>query len=326
MNSGPDSRTTLTLIDEEIPFGAYQAIYHKLTKKTEERSKVYRDAFEITFEDIKNLNDRISQAIKQYSVKSSRCQVSHALRDDMSHEYSSFEKFKFANLSTRSCTKIINYEFDFLIIIDPEHPSAPEVAQRFKIDIKIDQDFIDKDDFNAPSFIRGMFIGRNIEFSIEYSDFSVSEAIYAIVDGWVRSLPKKDISDFNIMFLKIERYIRQYLPMFCRIAVYVAGIIGVSKTSSMKDGFILTITSIALSSLMFAISQILIDSFYSSLSLSRPMTNVCLTAGDIDRKSLVEKRGAFRANLAKFILLGIFLNIVVCVFSSYIYDAIKSYL
>lgn len=51
--------TGLVISEDYIPVDAYQAIYHKLTKKTESISRQYKENYTITFDDICNLNQRI---------------------------------------------------------------------------------------------------------------------------------------------------------------------------------------------------------------------------------------------------------------------------
>ena len=133
------SGSELRLIGDEIPFGAYQAVYHKLTKRTETRRKTYADAYRISFGDINNLNSRLEQVIQQYAVKSKRCQVVHRLHEQGSTESSSFDQFRLRDQTTRCPTSLVSYEFDFLVILPAEVPEASEIAQRNNVKVIIDQ-------------------------------------------------------------------------------------------------------------------------------------------------------------------------------------------
>ena len=102
--AGDSASTQIAISADEIPFGAYQAIYHKLTRKVEKNVKYYTDSYTIAFSDVENLHQRIVQSLKQYQVKLNRCEISLAFKDHQHREHSSFEKFKMADCSIRSCT------------------------------------------------------------------------------------------------------------------------------------------------------------------------------------------------------------------------------
>ena len=317
--------STLVISGEDIPFGAYQAIYHKLTKKVEKRSKSYKDAFELNFSDIQNLNDRLNQLVKQFDVKSCRCQVSHALRDDTSREFSSFEKFKLADLSMRSRTRSLSYDFDFLIILKPEIPQASEVAQRFKIEIVFDQDFIEDEDYDAPHFIRGMFIGRNIQYLIEYSDYAVSESLSATVENWISSLPKKEPTELRKFLQKSERFSKIYLDSTCRTFIYLSGAYAISKSSDINWQITVVALSLGISSLMFMLCNTFVEKFYTAITAARPLTRIKLTVGDFDYDKNDEVREKKQTWIARFMFVGIFLTVALSILSNYLYDILKIY-
>lgn len=122
----------LTLVGDDIPFGAYQAVYHKLTKKTERNRKFFSGAYSIGFGDLENLHRRLLQSIQQYQVKAQRCEVTHAIRGESTRYHSSFEKFKFLGETSSGCTQRLSYEFDFLVILPPEVQEATEIAAKIQ--------------------------------------------------------------------------------------------------------------------------------------------------------------------------------------------------
>ncbi len=320
------NQSTLVIAGEDIPFGAYQAIYHKLTKRVEKRTKTYKDAYDVSYEDIHNLHQRLSQLLKQYSVRSNRCQITYDIKDDTSREHSSFEKFNMSDCSIRSCTKSLNYEFDFLIVLQAEVPEASEIAQRYTVSINIDQDFYENNDFDAPYFMRGMIYGKNINLSIEFSDYAVSQAIQAAVDGWIETLPKRESGKFLKFANILEKPVRNYSTSVIRILCFSMGVVAIYNSHSIKDGFILILSAMTLASLMTTISDGFVDNFYKNISNIRPMTYLTITQGDRDRKiSLLRKVESAKA-VSSFLLFGLVITITVSVFSNFIYDMIKYYL
>lgn len=94
-------RKGIVISEQDIPFSAYQAIYHKLTKKVEKLSREFKEPYEIRFEDIKNLDQRLNQLLAQYQVKGAKCEISHATKNGFSRTHSSFEKFQLSDSSAR---------------------------------------------------------------------------------------------------------------------------------------------------------------------------------------------------------------------------------
>lgn len=323
----PDENSAkLVISGDNIPFGAYQAIYHRLTKKVEQRKKTYRDAYTIKFSDIQNLHQRLVQVTQQYSVKSSRCQITHQLRDDTSREHSSFERFRISDCSVRSCTARIHYEFDFLVVLPPEVPEASEIAQRYTVSILLDQDFIDEDDFDAPYFVRGLMIGRNIQVVIEFSDYSVSQTLQATVDGWVGTLPTQSLGRFARMIFSLEKPARRFADTFVRSIVLFVGAIGAYKAVSFTDGLYIVLFSMALAFFLFSVVDGIVDKLYEQLSKIKPSTSLLITDGDRARASESSTKIRSTKGVISFLAIGIFASVAISVFSNYLYDAMKAYL
>lgn len=315
----------LVISGDDIPFGAYQAIYHKMTRKVEIRQKVYTDAYDINFGDIKNLHERLSQILKQFNVKSSRCQITHELKDDTSVDHSSFEKFCLFDGSTRSCTARINYELDFLIILPAEVEEAKEVVQRFKVNIRFDQDFPEDPNLDYPAFMRGIFFGKNVNVSIEYSDFSVSHSIQSTIDGWIDSLPTRKPNSFYKFLQKNESAIQSYIPISLSFFTISIGAIAASRIENLPVAIAIGIFSLAFGRLIEAMSFNLIVLFFRNASNLKPLTFLLVTTGDRDRhnnRSSVRKSMFVKTALAAA---GVLSTIAIGIFSNTIFEKFKAY-
>jgi hypothetical protein len=51
----------LIISGDRVPVAAYQAIYHKLTSKVEKISEIFEDAYEISMEDLIQLDTMLRQ-------------------------------------------------------------------------------------------------------------------------------------------------------------------------------------------------------------------------------------------------------------------------
>lgn len=323
IQNGDQSRSQLIIAGEDIPFGAYQAIYHSLTKKVERRTKSYKPAYDINFEDFFNLHTRLKQATQQYSVKSDRCQVTHQLSDETSREHSSFEKFKFSDISSRSCTTQIDYEFDFLVVLPAEIPEVAEVAQRYKVRVNISQEQIFEDD-EIPYFIRQIVRNRHLTCFIEFADYSVSQALQSVVDQWVDSLPQRSPSRLSKVFSSIEQPTRFYLPHFVRGLTLIGGSYTAYFSATIRESISTILIFLAFSGILSTFCSAFIDRAYDNKSKISPMTNIIVTQGDRDRIGKIKIKRTSRTIGLRFLFIGILLTVVLSVFSNFIYDSLKN--
>ncbi|MFT9382502.1 hypothetical protein, partial [Gluconobacter sp.] len=88
-----DNPGTLVISEGRVPHGAYQAIYHKLTKKVEKTEKKFKGNYNIGASDIIALNQKIEHLLVQYKVQGVRCEIPHVAKKSASNSFSSIEKF-----------------------------------------------------------------------------------------------------------------------------------------------------------------------------------------------------------------------------------------
>ncbi|GGD59886.1 hypothetical protein GRI62_00500 [Erythrobacter arachoides] len=174
---------------ENIPFGAYQAIYHKITKKTERIHQAYDHAYEIRISDLKEVHQQIAQAIQQYNKVGVDCEISHSLFKGQSRNYSSFERFEISDCSTRCVSNALAYELNFLVILPGQIPEAEEIPQRYKVVIRVQNGLKGEEESAVPLFIRFSPFDGAINATFEYADYAVMLALKSIIDKWVESLP-----------------------------------------------------------------------------------------------------------------------------------------
>ena len=312
----------LIISGRQIPFAAYQAIYHKITRKVERLSKNYEDGYRIDFANLKNLHERFEQIIQQYNVQGSRCQVSHSAKDGYSNTYSSFQKFEMANFDSADCTSKLHYEFDFLAILPSEVQQARDAAQRFKIEITFHQEFIDPEDPGVPYFFRDLPNIGNLKFELEYSDYAVATAIEATVTQWVGSLPKTKKGRAFAAAFRHELTVNNFFSPLLRLVPLAAGAIGLVRAEDLTAGAAASaiLFFLGLSLLAYTFGEFLVRAFYRTLRLFAPSPVILLTKGDRDRVGKIEdtKVGA-RAALGVIAVTGL-LAIAVNICSNWLYE------
>jgi len=311
----------LIIPTEKVPASAYQAIYHKLTNKVERLHEIFDEAFELAVSDIAQLHDMLCQTVRQYPVQGQSVTVSISFHKDERLESSSMERFRMLNFSTNKPTEVVEYKFDFYTILPVELPEAQDIVQRFKVTVKMDQDFMEEDEEGVPFFVRGMISGRNIRLSIEYSDYAVGRNLQVCVQDWVMALNKKPFPRVVTMMERHSDMITHMVPyVFGSAALFGAS--GLVFSDDVGASFRLLIQILAFSVLMIAAGKFLIVQFYRQVQMGKPLTFFTITHGDRTRRQKVMESRRLKYSIALFLLVTIVLGIVTNLFSSYIWEKV----
>ena len=179
----------IIISDELVPVAAYQAIYHKITKKTEVLGKSYIRPSIVKKTDIEHLHNLICQAVTQYKVQERSCEINVSIENDHNLEFSSFERFKLHSFSSNNSTEELSYKFDMLTVIPTEIDQVGDVAQRYIIRLLVGQN---TNEYRLRPYeaYRLYYKPENIDLSITYADYSTARALQSCIDGWVDSLER----------------------------------------------------------------------------------------------------------------------------------------
>ncbi|GBR38706.1 hypothetical protein AA101099_1306 [Neoasaia chiangmaiensis NBRC 101099] len=309
--------------DELIPFGAYQAIFHKITKKVDRINRIFNGGYTLKPSDIVNLHAMMHQTIVQYKIVGSHEEVVHVQRRHGSRTFNSIQLFKIADMSSREQTSTISYEMEFLIILPAEIETVKDFAQRYKVSIVIDKDEVDERDDSVPFFLRGFIGTPAIKMSLEYSDYMVAQALSATINGWVNSLPKQIESGYVKFFRKIEGKFRSFSPVILKASPFIGASINVIHHKYGPS----TLTSIvlfcfAISIISDAIIEMLIDLIYKNVSLLGPRMLIDFTLGDQDRINSIGLKKKRFISTASFLVVTVIVALIVNIFSSWVYPKI----
>lgn len=321
INNNPEDQSSLVISEKNIPFSAYQAIYHKITKRVEKLRKSYKEAYTISISDIQNLDQRLNQLISQYTIAGKRCEITHSTKDGDASIYSSVQKFTLANHSARECTSTLSYEFDFLITLPSTVSEARDIAQRYKLQLIFDQTFLDKDDARIPFFMRGFTSKSDLTLTLEYTDYAVAQAVEAVVTGWVGTLPKRQESSAMRLINSSEAMVRQFLDTIAQFTAMCSGAAYIlNKNPVMNISIFVSLISIALGYLSYNFVSYAVDQFYNTSRKLNPCACVLITMGDKDRVSNNEKIVSKTRATLGFIASSIILALMINISSAWIYD------
>ncbi|WP_433951200.1 hypothetical protein [Brevundimonas bullata] len=320
-----DDRKSLIISDEQIPFDAYQAIYHKLTGRVEKLNRLYKDAYVITKDDIKQLHLRLHQLVRPWKPRGSRVQISHSLKEGHGAVYSSMDKFDICDVSNTACSQDLTYEFDFLLVVPNDVKEAQDIAQRYKVEVNIRQQFPDNDDVRLPYFIRQLGHIGSTSTKIEYADYAVAQSIDACISGWIDTLKSKRPPWVVRQLFNIEGIVDTFLDSAVRSISIAAGAAYIAvnlESISPTRAISLALFCIALGFFSFTIVSTLTELLYGLLRRFAPSTSLVITRGDQNKADeLYKKRKSFTA-LMSVIFVSIIVAFIVNIFAAFIYDAI----
>ncbi len=185
--SGTDKETRL-------PLQVLQSIYHEITGKTESLIKTYDQAFKFEFNDLEQLNLRLTQACEQYNVSASNMSVTVYYTDDTKETFSSFDRFRGFNAGNTSPVESILLQYNYMIVL----PKVKNV-QSYSVEIRIVSRTIvsrkiEKQQFiTFPKIIR-MMGQKTAWIEIKYIDYAVARNILHVLDNWLNGVPQTKTS------------------------------------------------------------------------------------------------------------------------------------
>lgn len=315
----------LVLTGEDIPYGAYQAIYHKLTNKVEKINRQHDEPRFLTFDDIKQLHLRLVQLIEPLPVKGCRVEITHVLKESYSQTFSSFDKFSLsADFTSPECTSSINYEFDFLIVLPSNVDAAKNIAQRYKLSVNASQDYIATDDIRLPYFIRELGHVGGISSQLEYSNYAVAQSIDATVENWFKTLRKREASSFMRFLMSVENPVSQFADTATRSAAFIAGALYLSENETTPArAASMMLFCLALGFASYSVVFVFARRFYKSVRRFAPSSTILLTEGDKGRHAELEKvkskTKAFMLFLVSTVVLALCINILAAVIYNWLF-------
>jgi hypothetical protein len=176
-----------------VSFQVLQNIYNEITGKREELEKNYKTPYQMTLEDIEQLNIKINQLCEQYNIKSSNCSVTVVYSRDTKETFSSFERFKLLNSNSLSETERVVLEYNFLVILPKiQRPQSYEIEINLASKISLSKSIPDpiKGSFGILRF----FVGLSAHVSIKFVDYLVARNFQDVISEFIEGLktPKQN--------------------------------------------------------------------------------------------------------------------------------------
>ena len=171
---------------------AVQQIYSEITGRTESLERTYKNNHTIGFDDLCQLDAKITQLHEQYNIVSNNCSVTLFHLDDQKQTFSSFERLKLFDRTTLSPVENVRIEYNFLIVL-------PQMRkpQSYKIEINIHSRAAMVRRANGDIGMRStmffeFFSPNTAHLEIEYVDYTVARNFQGAIDGWFKALPEQE--------------------------------------------------------------------------------------------------------------------------------------
>lgn len=175
-----------------VSMKAVQQIYSEITGRTESLERQYKINHSIDFDDLCQLDAKITQLHEQYNIVSKNCSVTLFHLDDQKQTFSSFERFKLFDRTTLSPVENVRIEYNFLIVL-------PQMRkpQSYEIEVNIHSRAAMMKRANGDVGLRNTmfyeFLSPNTaHMEIKYVDYTVARNFQGAIDGWFKALPEQE--------------------------------------------------------------------------------------------------------------------------------------
>lgn len=320
---------------KKIPNTALQAIYHAVTRKTENLAKTFNGDVIVEGCDIAHLYKKISDQVEHYVPASQRNDGADYFStttivikngEGKTTTFSSWGKYKLISSESHEVTSEINIKIEFLV-----HLTNTPQPQRCVINISIDsalpllvgrygQGWSDE-------FLDLLFMLRTewktVDVSIEFVDFLLAKNFMNIVEDWFKGLKKTSFSKVGVEILKrygLARSIFSQVGKLC-VSVFLLTYVFFDKKAYISNIEIIKVSSIAI--IMLSIFSVT-EGMFIKLFFKRLISNIIPSVLLITNKDkelygkIIDGKKSIWTTIVLFILASIF-SLVLNVVASYIY-------
>lgn len=175
-----------------VSMKAVQQIYSEITGRTESLERTYKINHTIGFDDLCQLNAKVTQLQEQYNIVSKNCSLTLYHVDDQKQTFSSFERFKLFDRTTLSPVENVRIEYNFLIVL-------PQMRkpQSYELEINIHSRAAMLKRADADVGMRSVMFYEFLSpatahLEIKYVDYTVARNFQGAIDGWFKALPEQE--------------------------------------------------------------------------------------------------------------------------------------
>lgn len=214
--SGDAGGITVTVGEHVLSLRQFQDLYAELGKSSDTIHQRVELPFNLTYDALKNLYQRLHHYLDNLSPVASKCSVTVAHLADSVQEFTSFEKFQNYDIGNTCAILSVSLEFEFVL----KSPLLPDRRVReYEIEVSLNSDIAKlkrsaEEASKNPKYADLLYIpifNAGGHIVVRYYDYAIAISIATIIDQWVKSLPQTEEYAFESA-LKRAR-----LPLFFAI-------------------------------------------------------------------------------------------------------------
>lgn len=193
-----------------------QALYHKLTGKTENIINDSDKPIQVTMAELTQLFYKIDQASSQYNVKLKNWNINVIHKNEQKNCFTSVNTFKSSyDRSINSPVEKIIIDYNFLVTL----PESKDL-QEYRVNIRLISGIIAEEEIEdmREKFVNGMIIVDyyTSRVKINYVDYTVASYFNNIITEWITSVSIPQ----NNVFLKYIRSHSKKIAFFLKYIIF----------------------------------------------------------------------------------------------------------
>ena len=146
---------------------------------------------------------------------------------------------------------------------------------------------------------------KSINVSVDYADYAVCQAVMAVIDEWVQSLPMWKKSGFYSILKKTEEPAKLWLDRVCFALIAWVGSRSFAHTETVQTGLSRTLFWLAVGLIVFVLTDVLTYLFFNVAKGVRPKNQILIIQGDRDRALEIDARRGRIRWLMSILFIGI---------------------
>jgi len=181
----------------QISLKDYQALYHRITGRTEAIRKRYKENLLIDFQELEQIHFKIMQLCEIYNVVASNETITVFHEKERKEQFTSFDRFRAYNMGTASPTVNVVMKYNFSIVSNGVQKSQQPQEYVVTANLSSRVAILSEAAGEAPTFLSSaffpLFSHRAAEISVQYVDYVIARGFLEAFDEWVsgcKSIPE----------------------------------------------------------------------------------------------------------------------------------------
>lgn len=207
-------------IDENQSLKLYQAIYNKITGRSERLTEKTTRHIKITIDEIKNIDDKIKQVCSLHNIISCNQSITVTHTKNRQETFTSYDRFRIYNTGNPSPCLTVTLTYNISMLVN-----GTNEPQHYRVSVKINSrlGLVEKIRKEAPPFLSDQFLpyllNETAELKIDYVDYIVARGFSEAFTEWANGCP---VSPEHPWLKKLQK-LSHLIPRLGKVAIILIG-------------------------------------------------------------------------------------------------------